>query len=109
MADELGQHRRQLVLVHSRYQSLPVLDWLESRPSLAQASTVPAELDLARGLPRVMPLLVIRDYAHTVLPAFGPPPYFQRTIAGVRDASRILLGSPGDTSQTRYPSARVWT
>jgi hypothetical protein len=86
----------------SRYQSLPALDWLESRPPLAQASTVPPAIDIARGLLSVMPLLVIRDDAHTVLPAFGPPPSFQRTIAGVRDASRIQLGSPGD-----YPMGQV--
>jgi hypothetical protein len=79
----------------TRYQSLPVLDWLESRPPLAESSALPAASDLVRGLARSMPLLVIRDDARPRLPAFGPPAYVQRTMGGVRDAARIELGSPG--------------
>ena len=88
----------------SRYQSVPVLDWLESRPPLAESTNVPAAADLARGLARAMPLLVIRDDARTWLPAFGPAPaQFQRTVGGVRDASRIALGSPGDYRPMEQP------
>lgn len=93
----------------SRYQSLPALDWLESRPPLAESAYVPAAADLVRGLPRVLPLLVIRDDARSWLPAFGPPApaQFQRTIGGVRDASRITLGSPGDYLPMEQPITAV--
>jgi len=87
----------------SRYQTLPALDWLESRPPLAQATSMPAAGDLARGLPRVLPLLVIEDDAHTRLPAFSPPASVQRTMGGVRDASRIRLGSPGTYVSGQVP------
>src|ERR671933_1116387 len=79
----------------TRYQSLPALDWLESRPPLAESADVPAAADLARGLSRALPLLTIRDDARPRLPAFGPPAVVQRTVPGVRDAARIELGSPG--------------
>jgi hypothetical protein len=87
----------------TRYQSLPVLDWLESRPPLAEAATVPASDDLARGLARTLPLLTIRDDAHSELPAFSPPAVHQRTMSGVRDASRIVLGSPGVFQEDQVP------
>jgi hypothetical protein len=79
----------------TRYQSLPVLDWIESRPPLAESANIPAAADLARGLARTVPLLTIRDDARPHLPAFSPPAILQRTMGGVRDASRIVLGSPG--------------
>jgi hypothetical protein len=79
----------------SRYQTLPVFDWIESRPPLAEAPNVPSASELAHGLQGAMPLLVIRDDARTFLPQFGPPPGLQRTIGGVRDASTIQLGTPG--------------
>jgi hypothetical protein len=79
----------------TRYQSLPVLDWLESRPPLAESVDLPAASDLARGMARTLPLLTIRDDARPRTPEFGPPAFFQRTIGGVRDASRIELGTPG--------------
>ena len=78
----------------TRYQSLPVLDWVESRPPLAESADLPAAVDLARGLSRALPLLTIR-YEETRIPAFGPPAFVQRTMAGVRDSARIELGSPG--------------
>jgi hypothetical protein len=87
----------------SRYQTLPFLDWLESRPPLAESATVPAAVDLARGLTRTMPLLVIRNDARTILPTFGPPASVQRTVGGVRDASRIVLGSPGEYLPDQVP------
>jgi hypothetical protein len=79
----------------TRYQSLPVLDWIESRPPLTESADVPAATDLARGVSRVLPLLTIRDDVRPRLPAFGPPGVIQRTAPGVRDAARIELGSPG--------------
>jgi hypothetical protein len=87
----------------SRYQTLPVFDWVESRPPLAESPSVPAADELARGLQRVLPLLVIRDDARTFLPGFGPPPGLQRTISGVRDASTIQLGSPGTYAGDAVP------
>jgi hypothetical protein len=87
----------------TRYQSLPVLDWIESRPPLAEAADVPASVDLARGLARAMPLLVIRDDARPHLPAFSPPAILQRTMGGVRDAARIVLGSPGAFAPDAVP------
>ncbi|HEX8967388.1 MAG TPA: hypothetical protein VF937_05880 [Chloroflexota bacterium] len=86
----------------ARYQSLPALDWVESRPPLTESTHVPAATALARGMARALPLLVIRDDARTRLPGFGPPPGLQRTISGVRDASRVWLGSPGS-----YPTDEV--
>src|SRR6266581_4560714 len=79
----------------TRYQTLPALDWIESRPPLDEAVDVPAASDLARGLSRTMPLLIISDDARPWLPIFGPPAVIQRTMGGVRDASRIVLISPG--------------
>jgi hypothetical protein len=87
----------------SRYQTLPALDWIESRPPLAEAVDVPAAADLARGLSRTMPLLVISDDARPWLPIFGPPAVIQRTMGGVRDASRILLISPGTFTGEQVP------
>ena len=52
----------------TRYQSLPVQDWFESRPPLAEAAEVPASDDLARGLLRALPLLTIREDARPELP-----------------------------------------
>jgi hypothetical protein len=79
----------------TRYQSLPVFDWLESRPPLVESANLPASADLARGLARALPLLTIQQDARPELPAFSPPAIYQRTMGGVRDASRIELGSPG--------------
>jgi hypothetical protein len=69
----------------------------------AQAGPVPAATDLARGLVRALPLLVIRSDAETYLPMFAPPAFFQRTIGGVRDAARIELGSPGNFRPGEVP------
>ena len=88
---------RSTELYTSRFQSLPMLDWLESRPPLIDATKVPAAPDLARGLVRSMPLLVILDDTRPWLPVFGPPASIQRSMGGVRDASRIVLASPGST------------
>jgi hypothetical protein len=87
----------------TRYQSLPVLDWLESRPPLAESANVPAASDLARGLTRVLPVLVIRDDARPILPDFAPPAVLQRTIGGVRDAARFGLGTPGAFKPEQLP------
>ncbi|MGI9146665.1 MAG: hypothetical protein ACR2IK_09000 [Chloroflexota bacterium] len=87
----------------TRYQSLPVLDWIESRPPLAESANLPAAEDLARGLSRALPLLVIRDDARPHLPAFSPPAILQRTMGGVRDASRIELGSAGAFASNQVP------
>ena len=91
----------------TRYQSLPVQDWLESRPPLAEAANVPASDDLARGLVRALPLLTIRDDAR---PEPLYPAVHQRTMGGVRDASRIELGHQGRSRQVRRrPFGRDWT
>src|SRR5258708_11452253 len=78
-----------------RYQTLPVLAWVESRPPFVESTNVPPAADLARGLSRAIPLLTIRDDARPWMPVFGPPAVVQRTMGGVRDAARILLASPG--------------
>jgi hypothetical protein len=86
----------------TRYQTLPVLDWLESRPPLADSRGVPSSADLVRGLLRSMPLLVVRDDVHPLVPVFQPPAVVQRSVGGVRDAARIELGSAGV-----YPTSDV--
>jgi len=86
----------------TRYQTLPVLDWVESRPPLAESADLPAAGDLARGLSRALPLLTIR-FEGTYLPAFGPPAFVQRTIGGVRDAARVELDSPGTSTASTPP------
>lgn len=78
----------------SEYQTLPALDWLESRPPLAESADVPSALELARGAARVLPLLQIRDDARPFLPGLGPPSLSRRTIGGVRDAAIIQVGTP---------------
>ena len=93
---------RSTELYTDRYQTLPMLDWVESREPLAQATEIPPAVDLARGVARALPLLVIRDDARTQMPVFGPPSSVQRVMGGVRDAARISLGSPGD-----YPAGKV--
>lgn len=87
----------------TRYQSLPVLDWVESRPPLAESANLPAATDLARGLAETTPLLSIRDDARPELSIFGPPAVVQRTVGGVRDSARIVLGSPGTFQQSQLP------
>jgi hypothetical protein len=98
-----GISLRATELYASRYQTLPVLDWLDSRPPLAESDAVPAANDLVRGFSRVMPLLVIRDDARPRTPVFGPPAVVQRTVGGVRDASRIELGTPGQFASDQVP------
>jgi hypothetical protein len=78
----------------SEYQTLPALDWLESRPPLAEAGDLPLAMDLARGLLVAQPLLVIRDDARPYVPGLGPPSLSRRTIGGVRDAAVIQIGTP---------------
>jgi len=87
----------------TRFQSLPVLDWIESRPPLAEATTLPSSAEMARGLARAMPLLVIVEDARPWLPVFGPPAYIQRSMGGVRDASRIVLASPSSPDADHAP------
>ncbi len=94
---------RSTELYADRYQTLPMLDWLESRQPLAEASDVPSAVDLARGVARSLPLLVIREDARTQMPVFGPPASVQRVVGGVRDAARISLGSPGDYPVGKAP------
>ena len=77
-----------------QYQTLPVLDWLASRPPLAESNAVPAAADLARGVARVQPLLSMTDDVQPLLPIFGPPGMIQRTMGGVRDAARLYLSAP---------------
>ncbi|MBV9578695.1 MAG: hypothetical protein JO057_08910 [Chloroflexi bacterium] len=89
----------------SRYHSLPVLDWLESRPPLTDSADVPSAVDLARDVARALPLLVIRNDARTQMPVFGPPSEVQRIVGGVRDAARIDLTSPGSFSPSSAPVA----
>jgi hypothetical protein len=93
---------RSTELYTDRYQTLPMLDWVESRQPLAEASDIPSAVDLARGVTRALPLLVIRDDARTQMPVFGPPSSVERVMGGVRDAARISLGSPGD-----YPAGQL--
>jgi hypothetical protein len=95
-------------LYTSRYQSLPVLDWIESRPPLTESDRIPSAADHARGLARTMPQLVIADDARPWTPVFGPPAALQRTMGGVRDASRILLVSPGFESARAPVQARLY-
>jgi hypothetical protein len=94
---------RSTELYAGRYQTLPMLDWLESRQPLAEADEVPSAVDLARGAARAVPLLVIRNDASTQLPVFGPPSSVQRVVGGVRDAARITFGSPGDYRPDQVP------
>ena len=56
----------------ARYQTLPVLDWLESRPPLFESSDVPPATELARGLVRAVPMLSIQYDARTVAPDSRP-------------------------------------
>ncbi len=87
----------------TRYQTLPVLDWLNSRPPLVESANLPTADELARGLPRVMPLLTISTDAHTRLVMYGPPASVQRTLGGVRDASEIVMSSPGEVAPNQSP------
>jgi hypothetical protein len=94
----------------SRYQSLPMLDWLESRPPVTESTNTPTAAELARGLTRTTPLLVIGDDARPWTPVFGPPAVVQRSMGGVRDASRITLVSPDVGTAASAPvSARLYT
>ncbi|MBV9328634.1 MAG: hypothetical protein JO352_33395 [Chloroflexi bacterium] len=87
----------------SRYHSLPVIDWLESRPPLTDSADLPSAIDLARDVSRALPLLVIRNDARTQMPVFGPPSSVQRVVGGVRDAARIDLGTPGSFPADAVP------
>jgi hypothetical protein len=97
-------------LYTTRYQSLPVLDWVESRSPLSESADVPSAGELARGLARSMPLLVIGDDVRPWTPVFGPPAAIQRSMGGVRDAARITLVSPGNFAADQIPvQARLYT
>jgi hypothetical protein len=91
----------------SQYQTLPVLDWLEARPPLAESASVPSAADLARGIVQTSPLLVISDDVRPLLGVFGPPAVVQRTMGGVRDAARIQLGAPGLARQASDQPVRL--
>lgn len=94
---------RSTELYAGRYQTLPMLDWLESRQPLANSADVPSAIDLARGVSRALPLLIIRNDARTQMPVFGPPSSVEKVVGGVRDAARINLGSPGDYGANQVP------
>jgi hypothetical protein len=97
-------------LYTSRYQTLPVLDWIESRSPVLESADIPPAADLARGLARAMPLLVIGDDVRPWEPVFGPPAAIQRSMSGVRDAARITLVSAGGFAADRVPvQARLYT
>ena len=97
-------------LYTTRYQSLPVSDWVESRPPLSESAGIPSAADLARGLARTMPLLVIGDDVRPWTPVFGPPAAIQRSMGGVRDASRMTLVSPGTFAADQIPvQMRLYT
>jgi hypothetical protein len=87
----------------ARYQSLPVRDWLESRPPLAEAARVPLATDLVRGFLRAAPLFTIHADARPLIPVFGPPAIVQRSMGGVRDAASIELGLPGAIGERVQP------
>jgi len=87
----------------ARYQTLPMLDWLESRPPLAEGARVPLATDLVRGFLRAAPLLTIHADARPLIPMFGPPAVVQRSIGGVRDAASIELGLPGAVGEQVQP------
>jgi hypothetical protein len=87
----------------TRYQTLPVADWLESRPPLLESAAIPPAAELVRGLVRTTPLLVIRDDVRPVQPVFGPPAFVQRTVGGIRDAALIQLGTPGQVGPSQDP------
>jgi hypothetical protein len=91
----------------SEYQTLPAVDWLESRPPLAESAEVPSALDLARGAARALPLLQIRDDARPYLPGLGPPSLSRRTIGGVRDAAMIQVGTPEPSRPRLQVTLRV--
>jgi hypothetical protein len=94
----------------ARFQSLPVLDWLESREPLTDSADVPPAADLTRGLARTMPLMLIRDDARPWAPVFGPPAVIQRSMGGVRDASRIVLTSTSTSPTNQAPvQVRLYT
>ena len=82
----------------SQYQSLPVLDWLEARPPLAESTQLPAAGDLARGLLETEPLLLLADDVRPFVPVLAPPGVSQRMIGGVRDAATLQLASPQPAS-----------
>jgi hypothetical protein len=77
----------------TEYQTLPVLDWLESRPPLYEAGRLPPAADLARGLARVRPYLAVTSDVAAFEPIFAPPGVAQRRASGVRDAATIQLGT----------------
>ena len=91
----------------SEYQTLPAVDWLESRPPLAESADVPSAFELARGAARVLPLLDIRDDARPYLPGLGPPSLSRRTIGGIRDAAVIQVGTPEPTHPRLQVTLRV--
>jgi hypothetical protein len=91
----------------SEYQTLPALDWLESRPPLAESAALPSAVELARGAARVLPVLVIRDDARPFVPGLGPPSLSRRTIGGVRDAAVIQVGTPEVTRPRLQMTLRV--
>jgi hypothetical protein len=91
----------------ARFQTLPVVDWVEARPPLVESARVPSASELARGLLHAAPMLVIRDDARPLVPVFQPPADTQRTMGGVRDAARIELGVPGVDPSADHQPVRV--
>jgi hypothetical protein len=82
------------------YNTLPMLDFVESLPPLSESEQVQPASELALGLGPFVPTLSLRQDAEAYIPQIAPPGRSQRTASGVRDAARVGFGTV-PTASTR--------
>jgi hypothetical protein len=75
------------------YNTLPMLDFVESMPAASEAERIPPAADLALRLGEVAPSLPLRQAPTPFIPQVAPPGRSQRAASGVRDAARVAFGT----------------
>jgi hypothetical protein len=75
------------------YNTLPMLDFIESLPAASEAERIPPAAELALRLGDVAPGLPLRQAPSPFIPQVAPPGRSQRAASGVRDAARVIFGT----------------
>lgn len=84
-----------------RYQTLPVLDWLQASPLLDQAAAIPPAQDLANGMISVEPRIPYfwDEYTEFSTTFLSGTSVVVRAMGGLRDAGVLRKENPAPTGR----------